>query len=252
MSELRRSVGIAKSSPVPDGTAAITSGFSQTVTSSVMLRDGTTAHSYVFESLYDGIATPQHVSFLGCMFSQLSMSFETDSIVTGSLSVLGKTMNDPSASSVGDGSPTPATTQDVTNTVTDVGFVREAGATPSAHIRAIDLQLDNGLRVQRAIHGSADAVGIGLGDADVTGSLNAFFDDGALIQKFKAHTPTQLDWRITDPAGRVLVITLPRVRLSSFGAPVNSPNQDVEQQYSFEAEVDPATNATVQLDYFTN
>ena len=224
----------------------------ETVTSSAMLRDGTTAHSYVFENLYGGISTPQHVAFLGCMFSQLSMNFETDAIVTGSLSVLGKTMNDPSASSVGDGSPAAATTQDVTNTVTDVGFIREAGVTPTSFIRTLNLQLDNGLRVQRAIHGSADSVGIGLGDADVTGTLNAFFDDGALVTKFKNHTPTQLDWRVTGPGGRVLILTIPRARLSSFGAPVNGPNQDVEQQYAFEAEVDPTTNATLQMDYFTS
>ena len=224
----------------------------ETLAGSAMLRDGTTAHSYLIENLYDGIATPQHVAFLGCMISQLSMTFETDAIVTGSLSFLGKTMNDPSTSSLGDGSPSPATAQEVTNTVTDVGFIREAGVAPTAFIRSVNLSLDNGLRVQRAIHGAADAVGIGLGDADVTGNLTAFFEDGALIQKFKTNAATQIDWRITDPSGRSLVITLPRVRLSTFGAPVNSNNEDVEQSFDFEAEVDPATNTTLQLDYFVN
>ncbi len=40
------------------------------------------------------------------------------------------------------------------------------------------------------------------------------------------------------------------MRLSSFGAPVAGPNQDVEQTFDFEAEVDPATGATIQFDYF--
>ena len=35
-------------------------------------------------------------------------------------------------------------------------------------------------------------------------------------------------------------------------APVNSNNEDVEQSFDFEAEVDPATNTTLQLDYFVN
>ena len=35
-------------------------------------------------------------------------------------------------------------------------------------------------------------------------------------------------------------------------APVNSNNEDVEQSFDFEAEVDPATNTTLQLDYFAN
>ena len=66
-----------------------------------MLRDGTTAHSYVFELLAGGITTPQHIAFLGNMFASMNMAFETDAIVTGSLTVLGKDMNDASASSVG-------------------------------------------------------------------------------------------------------------------------------------------------------
>ncbi len=215
-----------------------------------MLRDGTTAHSYVFELLFGGLATPQHLGFLGNMFASLAMSFETDAIVSGTLSVLGKDMNDPSANSVGDGSPNPAAAGDVVNTVTDVGFIREAGTTPSAFIRALDFTLDNGLRVQRAIGNGPGAAGIGLGDADVTGRLAAYFIDGALIARYRAHTPTQIDWRVTDAAGNALVITLPRVRLSSFGAPIGGPNQDVEQTFDFEAEVDPVTHATIQFDYF--
>ncbi len=50
-------------------------------------------------------------------------------------------------------------------------------------------------------------------------------------------------------AGNALVITLPRVRLSSFGAPTGGPSQDVEQSFDFQAEGDPATNAIIQFDY---
>jgi hypothetical protein len=235
---------------IVDATLVTEAGGGDETVKGTMLRDGTTAHSYVFELLFGGIATPQYLAFLGNMFGRLAMSFETDSIVTGSLSVLGKDMNDPSATSVGDGAPNPATAGEVANTVTDVGFIREAGATPSAFIRSLDFSLDNGLRVQRAISNGPGAAGIGLGDADVTGRLAAYFIDGSLIVKYKAHTPTQIDWRVTDAAGNALVITLPRVRLSSFGAPISGPNQDVEQAFDFEAEVDPATNATVQFDYF--
>lgn len=231
------------------GATLATETGSSTTMEGRMLRDGTTAHSYVLELLFGGLSTPQHLAFLGNMVSQLSLSFETDAIVTGSFSLVGKDMLDPSASSVGDGAPNPATTADVTNTVSDVGFIREAGAAPSAFVRSLSMQLDNGLRVQRAIGGGAGAVGIGLGDADVTGSLAAYFVDGALIAKYKAHAPTQIDWRVTDGAGNALVVTLPRVRLSSFGLPVNGPNQDVEQTFDLEAEVDPVTNATVQFDF---
>jgi hypothetical protein len=234
---------------VGGGTLTTETG-SGTTMDGTMLRDGTTAHSYVFELLFGGIATPQYLAFLGNMFGRLAMSFETDAIVTGTLSVLGKDMNDPSAASVGDGAPNPSTAGDVVNTVTDVGFIREAGATPSAFIRSLDFSLDNGLRVQRAIGNGPGAAGIGLGDADVTGRLAAYFIDGALITKYKAHTPTQIDWRVTDAAGNALVITLPRVRLSSFGAPIGGPNQDVEQSFDFEAEVDTATDTTIQFDYF--
>ncbi len=215
-----------------------------------MLRDGTTAHSYIFELQFGGLATPQHLAFVGNMFASLAMSFETDAIVTGTFSVLGKDMSDASESSVGDGSPNPASADDVVNTVTDVGFIREAGVAPTAFIRALDFTLDNGLRVQRAIGNGPGASGIGLGDADVTGRLAAYFIDGSLIAKYRAHTPTQIDWRVTDATGNVFVITLPRVRLSSFGAPIGGPNQDVEQTFDFEAEADPGTNATIQFDYF--
>ncbi len=235
---------------IVDASLATETGSGGETVAGRMLRDGTTAHSYLLELQFGGLATPQHLAFLGNMIASLAMSFETDAIVTGTLSVLGKDMNDPSASSVGDGSPFPATGGEVVNTVTDVGFIREAGTTPSAFIRALDFTLDNGLRVQRAIGNGPGAAGIGLGAADVTGRLAAYFIDGSLITKYRAHTPTRIDWRVTDAAGNTLVITLPRVRLSSFGAPIGGPNEDVEQSFDFEAEADPVTGATLQLDYF--
>lgn len=214
------------------------------------LRNGTTARSYLFERRQSDISPELFEQFVGIMFDRLAMAFQTDAIVTGSLTCLGSAMLTPSGATVGDGSPNAKSTSSPTNTITQTGSIREAGATPSAVVRSINMQLANNLRAQRGISGGAAADGIGEGDAVVTGSLEAFLLDGSLLTKSQAHTPTSLDWRVTDSTGRVLIFTIPSLYLGEGSLPAQGKNQDRLQSYPFEARKDPTYGFSIQMDYF--
>ena len=214
------------------------------------LRNATDGHSYVMERRASDLSPELFEGFTGVFFSTLALAFQTDAIVTGTLGCLGSEALDPAGATVGDGTPNPKSTNRPISTVTEVGAIREAGVAPAATVRTINLNLTNNLRAQRGISGGPAADGIGLGLADLTGSLEAFLLDGSLLTKSKQHTATSLDWRVTDVDGRVAIFTIPSLYLGEPDAGASGANADRLQTFPWEARKDPTYGFTLQIDYF--
>ena len=214
------------------------------------LRNGADGHSYVAERRQSDLTPELFEQFVGVMFNGLSLAFQTDSIVTGSFNVIGSQLLAPASATVGDGTPNAKSTNSPLNTVTQTGSIREAGATPSAIVRTIDLNAVNNLRAQRGISGGAASDGIGVGKFVVTGNLEAFLIDKSLLDKSRDHTVTSLDWRVTDADGRAAIFTLPSIYLGGGNLPAQGQNTDRLQTYPFEARKDPTYGFTLQCDYF--
>ncbi len=234
---------------IVDSTLVTEAGTGNETVAGRNLRDGQVVNSYVLEDRQSDLTPNVYLAYLGMMIGNFEAAFQTDAIVTGNFGWMGKTQNAPSGSSVGSGF-NPKSVAEVANTITQTGSIREGGAAPSAVIRTINVRADNALRVQRGIGGGAEASGMGFGDFDLTGRLEAFLLDSALMTKYRNHTPTQLDWRVTAEDGRALVLTVPQARLSSKNIDASGPNQDRLQQYDFEAESHPTWGFTFQLDSF--
>jgi hypothetical protein len=236
--------GSIDTSPVPPNTEA--AGDTVTIKGS-MIRNGTTAHSFSIEREHADVT--QFFLFTGMMINNMSLNFSSDSVLTGSFGFDGKDVAR-AAVTASTGGPTAATATPITNAVSNLGSILEAGSAPSATISTLELSLANGLRGQRGI-GSEGQVGIGIGQCNVSGSLNAYFSDGALYDKFRAGTNTSLSWKIEDDAGEAYVISMPNVILSDASINAGSANQDVMANFSYQAVRDATTDATVQIDRFT-
>jgi hypothetical protein len=133
------------------------------------------------------------------------------------------------------------------NATSNVGAVVEDGTPLTTAIQSIQLQLDNALRSQSAV-GSKFPVGIGLGRQTISGSVDAYFEDGTLYDKFLNHEASSLSFDFADAAGNRMRVTLPKVFFTSDNPAPGGIDQDVMQNLQYQAIMDPATACQIQID----
>lgn len=207
------------------------------------IRNGTTAKSFGAEERFTDI-NRYHV-MNGLMVNTMTLALESQSIVTGTFSMMGK--EDVPGSVTKLGSVTPAGNSQSYNATANVGAIIEGGAPLSTAIRTINLSISNNLRAKQAV-ANRSPVNMGMGFVDVTGSLNAYFEDDTLYQKFISHAASSLSFRLTDASGNVMIFTLPNLYFTSGTTTAGGGNDDMMVPLEFTAVRDLTTSAVVQLD----
>jgi hypothetical protein len=92
------------------------------------------------------------------------------------------------------------------------------------------------------------AIGIMEGTVDITGTIEAYFEDLALYEKFEDHTASSLSFRFTDAGGNVLIVTLPRLFFARGPVFASGINTDVMVPLEFQAVRDPTLDCEIQID----
>jgi len=208
------------------------------------IRNGIQPKSYTIERQHLGIE--QYFLFTGMFVSQMSLNFASEAMLEGSFTFLGKDAVRSDERDVTNILPAPTTPN--TNSVDNFGVLRESGTT-QGYIKSLTLEIDNNLRGQKAI-ANVGLVGVASGRCRVSGRLEAYFQDGALYNKFRDGTPISLDWRLTDNLGNTLISTLPKCKLSNGSISAGSADEDVMATFDFQAILDEATQCSIQLDRF--
>ena len=210
-----------------------------------IIRDGVTKRSFSIQKEFTDLTNVFHL-FAGMRIGQGQFSFQPGAIVTGSMSYLGSTFTQ-TATTAATGTTTAASTTDVLNAVDNVKGIVEDDIASTLDMLQLSLSITNNLRAQQAV-GSLAPVGIGYGRADVTGTLQAYLEDGSLVTKLNNGTKFSLSWRFEDSAGNALIMTLPRTELTSLNVVAGGINQDVVADGQYQATLDPVTACQVQFD----
>lgn len=197
--------------------AAVTNESGQTVyIRGSQLKLGTTKTTFSIERQWDDINVFE--LFTGMAVSTASLTIAPGSIITGAFSFLGAKQDDFATTQAG--TPTAAGTERIVNAVDHVAGIMEGGFTSESALcfTEISFSIDNQLRAQNCI-GTLGAVGIGLGVAQITGTLTAFLEDKNLIEKYLDFTETKLAFRIQDTlAGsdrNIYIFTFPSVKFQT-------------------------------------
>lgn len=234
---------IAANALTLDTTALANETAATVVMTAQRLKNGILRKSFLLEKGFGDIA--QFMSFTGCRVGQMTMTVESQALVTGAFSVMGKEADAASASVIG--KFIPAGIKDALNATTNVGNIQEGGVAIASAIRSVNLAVNNNLRQKPQI-GSRSSVDIGYGFVDVTGSVQVYFSDLIMLNKFLDHTESQLSFRFTDSEGNSLVFTLPRLFFSSGSPTAPSGNEDVLLPMEFTAVRDNATDSVIIID----
>lgn len=98
-------------------------------------------------------------------------------------------------------------------------------------VKSVSLNYDNALRSQEAIC-ELGAVGIGSGTINASGSLEVYFANGALFDKFASNTNIAVTFSTLDNAGNGYIYTLPKVNIGSIKT--NAGGKDTDMMLSIE------------------
>lgn len=207
------------------------------------MRNGTTKRSLLIEKQYEDL-TNVYVNFRGMRVSGLSLSIQTENIITGTVRFVGQQGR--VAAATVSGSLTNASANDSMTASTNVGAIFEGGVLLSTALKSISFDLNNNIRPLAAMANVA-AIGINQGSIQLTGRVEAYFEDLALYTKVINHTSSSLQFTVTDPQGNAFVFTLAQLKWT--GNP-NDPgmDQDVMLPLEFSAEREPTANYMIQID----
>lgn len=149
----------------------------------------------------------------GLEMNSLGLSIPATGICTGTLGVVGQTM-DTEATSVG-GTLVAA---DDTNLPFDASEVTITEGAADSIVTELSLNIDNGLSNQNVVGSVLAAQGAG-GKCRVTGSMTALFESGTLLEKFIANTESALTLEFGSGADGFRFV-MPRIVFTAGASPV--------------------------------
>jgi hypothetical protein len=210
------------------------------------LRNGTTENPFSIER-YHADKT-QYFGFTGMVPNTLAMTAAANSIMTGTLDFIGKDASR-GATSIG-ATYSAATTADVMNAVSNVGQIMEGSTLTTisgVFVSELSFTLNNNVRGQAAI-GTLGNADLGVGTAEVTGTLNTYFENGDLYDKYLAGTESGISFKVEDSSGNAYIFTFPRVKFQTDTVNVGGLNSDVMENMTWQAIRHTTYGYTIEID----
>ena len=201
-------------------------GFTQTTPIS-NITCSTTDLSFTIEEGFTDIEKYHYTT--GAYVNTWAMSIQPDSIVTGSFDFQGLTyvgFSDTAPSS----SVAAANTNNIFDSYTGVAYVE--GVAGSCVITGLDFSVDNGLTRRYALM-KQDACSMGQGRINVTGTINAYFQDATMADLYADETEFKVSVRLEDLDGNSYVIGFPKVKLTGDTRDISE--NDVTESLPFQA-----------------
>jgi len=176
------------------------------------------------------------------------MTAAANSIMTGTLDFIGKDASR-GATSIG-ATYSAATTADVMNAVSNVGQIMEGSTLTTisgVFVSELSFTLNNNVRGQAAI-GTLGNADLGVGTAEVTGTLNTYFENGDLYDKYLAGTESGISFKVEDSSGNAYIFTFPRVKFQTDTVNVGGLNSDVMENMTWQAIRHATYGYTIEID----
>lgn len=222
---------IAVASTLVDEAAAA----GQFVKISSLIQNGTTPRYYTMYRDFQDL-TDQKARHVGMRFTGWDWSLSGRGIITQSFNVMGK--SETTETSVLGGTPTAAPTSPVISGRTGIQGVYIGGVKRGT--TEVQIQLSNNGRVlDQDVGNGADPCGVNLGKLAVTGSHQAYYENGGVLDYAFSREVQSLAVAIRDELGNGYLIDIPQARWGSPTRNATGENQEVMASASFAARLDP-------------
>jgi len=195
----------------------------------------------------------QYFTVDGLRCGSVSMEVSSGAIVTGQSTLQGRETKRAAVEKLTGAGYTPlaAPNTEVVSATANVGALSVNGVEQATAIKSIQFSIDGSLRNQQAV-GSKFPIGIAAGRLNLTGTIEAYFADGEMYDRFLNHETVSLAFPIIDQDKNTYYFTIPAFKVSSDPVAPGGLDQDVMESMEFTAFRDAATSCMVQLDRFSS
>ena len=222
-------------------------GDSITITPLEYVRNGIEKKSFTVQKAFTDLSTPEYWNFTGVRISTWNLELATGSILNTSFSILARdalmTETQFPDVTIGD-----AETTSVLNSVNNVASIVFDGDPAGSlfYFSQLSLSLDNQLRGQESV-GTLGFIGVEAGRIALTGSIELYFENSSLADRFRAATSFSLSLLVQDAAGNVYIVTIPRAKYTSMEIVAGGLDQDILASAEFEAIINEAGTYQYQI-----
>ena len=183
-----------------------------------VLKVGTTPKFFSIEDYAADI--DQARVFTGMSVSTMGISLAPNQMVTTTFGMVGKDMTMSVTEKTQDAASGAAPFDAYSG---DISIGNVGGAAPVAIVTALDFTLNNSYAPTFVI-GDDSAPSLEYGRAEVEGTMTAYFEDAALIDRFLNETETEIEVSVDDPTGaNTYTFSFPRVKINSADVGVDGP-----------------------------
>jgi len=226
-----------------DGTAdQITVGVAAMPT---VLKNGSTPKSFTLERTLLDLTPNAYFRFKGMQANRFSLTCTTKEIVKGSFDFLGMS-GEAAEEAVAGASYLSASTTEVMDAASDFAGFSVAGLS-GVHVSNLSLDATNNLRAPTAA-GSVDALGIGAGRFELSGSIEAYFEDIELYEAFLDGDATALAFTLGSTAGEKYTFTIPNIKFETGTVQAQGNDSDIMASMTYRGLYDSVNGCTLMIE----
>ncbi len=189
-----------------------------------VLKNGVTQKSFTFEKTFETGSTDQYHRFAGSVVDSMELSMAVEQIVTGKFGILSKGMTSAQAA-IASSSYGAAGANPVINAAANFASLAITGAT-SPTLLKLDLMIKNNLAQQKQL-GSLSARGLSNGRFEVTGKLEAYFENQELMDLFLAGTAADLTFKLGGSSSKNYLFNIPNLKFKTGEVLAGGNDQDL-------------------------
>jgi hypothetical protein len=173
----------------------------------------------------------------------MAVSLAPNQMVTTTFTIVGKDMT---VSGTQKTQTASATTAPFDSYSGDISIGNVGSPAAIAIVTGLDFTLNNSFAPTFVIGDNA-APSLEYGRAEVEGTLTAYFEDAALLNRFVNETETALVVSVGDPSGNTLTFNFPKIKINTADIPVDGPTGSRVISMSFIALFDTTTSSNLVI-----
>lgn len=218
------------------------------------IRNGTTARSVTIEQAMLDLPVPEYHYYKGQRVASLAINGQSQQLISAGVSFMGTDAKIETVRYVG-ATDAAGPAFDVMSAASTAGTILRNGLPLPAgnYVMQANVQIDNSLRRKNA-YGVAGSYDIGIGRVKVTGTLGTYYGDKTILDDLRKNKNASYNLTYAngnvDQGFEVLLVDLPKVKLSTGDPTVPGVDQDRMLDMNFRALRHPILGYTIHVQQF--
>ncbi len=210
-----------------------------------VLKNGSTPKSFTLERTLLDLTPSAYFRFKGMQANGFSLTCATKEIVKGSFDFLGMS-GEAAEAAIAGATYLDATTGEVMDAASGFAGFSVAGLS-GVHVSSLSLDATNNLRAPTAA-GSVNALGIGAGRFELSGSLEAYFEDIKLYEAFLNGDATALAFTLGRTTNEKYTFTIPRLKFETGTVQAQGNDSDIMASMTYRGLYDSVNGCTLMIE----